>query len=257
VKRRMFIAGLGSAAAWPLAARAQQSERMRRVAVFVNYSESDAVVQARLQTFKNALQELGWADGRNLHVDARFAANATERLRIAQEVVALSPDVILTASPGVAAFRQATVTIPIVYVGGVDPVGDGFVESLARPTGNITGFSNNAASIATKRLQLLKEIAPKISRVAYLYDPESPGWSDFQTELLAAAPLLGIAIWPSVVRSSDEIALAFEQLAREPNSGVLVYSSGAVITHRWSSSWRPGRASHRFSAFVSSSPAAA
>jgi putative ABC transport system substrate-binding protein len=196
------------------------------------YPERDAVIQARLQTFKNALQALGWADGGNLRFDARFAVNATERLRLAQEVVALSPDVILAASPAVPALRETTATIPIVYVGGADPVGDGFVESLARPAGNITGFSNNAASIATKRVQLLKEIAPKISRVAYLYDPEQPGWSEFQTELLAAAPLLRIAILPSVVRNADDIARTFEQLTREPNPGVFVYSSGETYTHR-------------------------
>ena len=179
LRRREFIGALGGAAAWPLAARAQQPVRMRRVAVFMGFPEGDAVAQARLQTFKNALQVLGWADGGNLRVDARFAANTTERLRLAQEVVALSPDVILASSGAVQALRDATATIPIVYVGGSDPVGDGFVESLPRPVGNITGFSNNAASIATKRLQLLKEIAPKVSRVAYLYDPEQPGWSEF------------------------------------------------------------------------------
>ena len=232
MKRRTFIAGLGSAAAWPVVARAQRPERMRRVAVFVTQLESDAVTQARLQTFKNTLQALGWAEGGNLRVDARFAANATERQRLAQEVVALSPDVIFTVSAAVSALRDATATIPIVYVGGADPVGDGFVESLARPAGNITGFSNNAASIATKRLQLLKEITPKISRVAYLYDPESPGWSDFHTELLAAAPLLGVAILPFVVRNADEIARAFKQLAREPNPGVFVYSGSVAYTHR-------------------------
>jgi putative ABC transport system substrate-binding protein len=232
VKRRTFIAGLGSAAAWPIIARAQQPERMRRVAVFITAPESDAVVQARLQTFKTALQALGWADGGNLRVDARFAVNATERLRLSQEVVALSPDVILAASPAVPALRGATATIPIVYVGGADPVGDGFVESLARPAGNITGFSNNAASIATKRLQLLKEIAPKISRVAYLYDPEQPGWSEFQAELLAAAPLLGVTILPSVVRNADDIARVFEELKREQTPEVFVYSSGAAYTHR-------------------------
>jgi putative ABC transport system substrate-binding protein len=232
MNRREFIAGLGGAAAWATLGRAQQPVRMRRVAVFTASPESDADAQAPLQAFKNALQVLGWADGGNLRVDARFAANTTERLRLAQEVVALSPDVILASSVAVPALREATATIPIVYVGGADPVGDGFVESLARPAGNITGFSNNAASIATKRLQLLKEIAPKISRVAYLYDPDSPGWSAFQTELAVAAPLLGVAIWPYVVRNADEIAWAFEHLAREPNPGVFVYSSGAAITHR-------------------------
>jgi putative ABC transport system substrate-binding protein len=233
LRRREFIGALGGAAvAWPLVARAEQPVRMRRVAVFMAFTENDAVAQALLQTFKSALRVLGWTDGGNLRVDARFAANPTERLRLAQEVVALSPDVILANSPAVPALREVTATIPIVYVGGADPVGDGFVESLPRPAGNITGFSNNAASIATKHLQLLKEVAPKISRVAYLYDPEQPGWSEFQTKLAAAAPLLRIAIWPAVVRNSDDIARAFEQLAREPNPGVFVYSSGAAVAHR-------------------------
>src|SRR5262249_35332484 len=153
------------------------------------YTESETVAQERLQAFKIVLQGLGWTDGRNLRIDARFAANDPARLRpLAHDLAATSPDVILTSSHALSALREATTTIPIVYVGGADPVGDGFVENLARPSGNITGFSNNAPSIAGKRLQLLKEIAPKVAHVTYLYDPVNPGWSEFQAELAAAAP---------------------------------------------------------------------
>jgi ABC-type uncharacterized transport system substrate-binding protein len=177
VKRRTFIAGLGSAAAWPVVARAQETQRMRRVGVLLPHTESDPDAQARVATFRRALQELGWTDGRNIRIDQRFAANLPDRIRaFATELSGLTPDAILADSTLVlSALREATQTVPIVFVQVGNPVARGFVPSLARPSGNITGFTNFESAMAGKWLGLLKEIAPKVIRCQ-----RTPHWPRLQ-----------------------------------------------------------------------------
>ena len=173
MKRREFITLLGgAAAAWPLAARAQQAERMRRIGVLMNLAADDAEGQGRVEAFLQGLQELGWTDGRNVRIDYRWAAGDTDRFRrYAEELLALAPDVILaSASATVGALQQATRTVPIVFANVGDPVGAGFVDSLARPGGNATGFTYFEFGFGAKWLELLKEIAPRVTRVAVLRD---------------------------------------------------------------------------------------
>ena len=173
MKRREFITLLGgAAAAWSLAAHAQQPDRMRRIGVLMNLAADDAEGQARIAAFVQALQRLGWSDGRNLRIDHRWAAGDTDRFhRYAEELLALAPDVILAAAtPSVQALQQATRTVPIVFAIVADPVGAGFVDSLARPGGNATGFTPFEYGISGKWLELLKEIAPRVTRVAVLRD---------------------------------------------------------------------------------------
>jgi putative tryptophan/tyrosine transport system substrate-binding protein len=164
VKRRAFIAALGSAAAWPVVARAQQGERVRRIGVLMNVAASDQEGQSQVAALVLQLKELGWADGRNVQFDYRWAAGDANRMRtLARELVELQPDVILTRStPATAALQKETQTIPIIFVAVSDPVGEGFVASVARPGGNVTGFTNAGSSMASKWLALLKEIAPRI-----------------------------------------------------------------------------------------------
>src|SRR5262247_282360 len=174
MKRRAFITLLGgAAAAWPLPVLAQQKERVRRIGVLMNYASDDAEGQARLAAFHQGLQQLGWTVGRNVQIDYRWGAGDPDRIRkFAAELVALAPDVILsTGSPSVAALQQATRTVPIVFATVVDPVSSGFVDTLARPGGNITGFALHDYSISGKGLQLLKEIAPRVTRAAIIRDP--------------------------------------------------------------------------------------
>ena len=177
IRRREFIAALGGmAATWPLAARAQQGERMRRIGVLMALAADDPTGQARLIAFVQALQELGWTDGRNVRIDTRWAAGDADRFRrYAAELVALAPDVILASGgTGVGALLQATHTVPIVFTQTNDPVGAGYVDSLARPGGNATGFTNQEYGTSGKYLELLKEIAPRIARAAILRDPTIP-----------------------------------------------------------------------------------
>src|SRR5215813_10724367 len=168
MRRRAFITLLGGAAAWPLSVLAQQKERVRRIGVLMNYASDDAEGQARLAAFHQGLQQLGWTVGRNVQIDYRWGAGDADGIRkLAAELVALAPDVILSAgSPSVAALQHATGTVPVVFVTVVDPVSSGFVDSLARPGGNITGFAVYEYSIAGKWLELLKEIAPGVTRAA-------------------------------------------------------------------------------------------
>jgi putative ABC transport system substrate-binding protein len=189
MKRRTFIAGLGSAAAWPVSARAQQSERMRRIGVLMGYDENDPEAKGWFSGFMQGLAELGWTEGRNLRMDVRWAAGNVDRTRVAaKELVDLQPDVILVhATTPTAARQRETRTIPIVFVNLADPVGEGFVASLARPGGNITGFINLEASIGGKWLQLLKEIAPSIKRVAFMFNPDVPSGAPYRLPSFEAA----------------------------------------------------------------------
>jgi putative ABC transport system substrate-binding protein len=236
MQRRDFITLLGgAAAAWPLAARAQQPERMRRIGVLLAAAADDAVFQTRVAAFHQGLALLGWTIGRNVRIDTRWAtANVAEIRRHAAELAALAPDVILAhGSSPVGALLQATRTVPIVFPVAVDPVGAGLVDSLARPGGNATGFMSTEYSMAGKRLELLKQIAPNVTRVAILRDvTQGAGTGEFAA-IQAMAPLLRVEVNPLNKRDADEIERAVTAFARAPNGGLIVTAGGTgVALHR-------------------------
>jgi putative ABC transport system substrate-binding protein len=221
--------------AWPLAARAQQADRMRRVGVLLNRVADDPEEQARLAAFLQRLQELGWTDGRNVWIDYRWAAADPDRSRTyAAELVALAPDVILAAgSQSVAALQQTATTVPIVFANVVDPVGAGFVARLARPGGNATGFTPFEYSLSGKWLELLKEIAPNLTRIAILRDPGiATGIGQFAAIQAMASPSLGVELSPIDVRDGGKIERDIAALARESNSGLIVTASSGASVHR-------------------------
>jgi putative tryptophan/tyrosine transport system substrate-binding protein len=233
--RRAFITLLGGAAAgWPLAARAQQPEPMRRVGALMNTAADSADGQARFAAFVHGLQQLGWTDGRNARLDVRWAAGDPERIRrYAAELVALAPDVIL-ASGGttLAPLRQVSRTVPTVFTGVSDPVGAGFVDSLARPAGNATGFIAFEWNISGKWLELLKEIAPGVTQAVVLRDAESgPGASQFAV-IQAMAPSLRVEVSPVNVGGAAEIERAVAAFARAPNGGLIATGGGRMRSHR-------------------------
>jgi len=233
-RRREFIALLGSAAAWPLAARAQQREKMRRVGVLMNLAADDTEGSARVTALAQGLQELGWRDGRDVRIDYRWAAaDAPSFHRHAQELLTLAPDVIIaSATPSVVALQQATRTVPIVFVGVADPVGAGLVESLAHPGGNTTGFSIFEYSISGKWLELLKEIAPRVRRAAVIRDHLlTSGTAQFGV-IQSVAHALGAELTPVAARSADEIERGLSTFAREPDGGVIVTGSPLTAVHR-------------------------
>src|ERR1035437_8792879 len=227
MQRREFIALLGGAAvAWPLAARAQQSDRIRRIAVLTGYAANDPLSQPRIAAFLQGLSELGWSDSRNLHIDYRWASADVERIKqFAKELVALKPDVILAQStPVTAALQRETTGIPIVFVLVSDPVGAGFVASLARPGGNITGFINFEDSMGGKWLELLKEVAPAVKRAAIMFNPDTApgGGGYFLHSFEAAGTALGVKPIVAPVRSPSEIEKVIGDLAREPDGGLVL-----------------------------------
>jgi putative tryptophan/tyrosine transport system substrate-binding protein len=235
MRRRKFITLIGgAAAAWPLAARTQQAERVRRIGMLIPFSENDPETQARLAAFKQQLQKLGWAEGRNLRIDYRFAGDNIERIRIgAEELVAVAPDVIVVyANPAVAALRQATRVMPVVFAQVSDPVGSGFVTSLARPGGNITGFQNFETEIGGKWLEVLKQIAPAVRRVAVVHGPDIAVNVAFLHAAEAASTPLGITVTAAGVRSGDDIESTLAAFAREPNGGLIVAPSPINLTNR-------------------------
>jgi ABC-type uncharacterized transport system substrate-binding protein len=207
IRRRELLVTLGGAAAWPLAARAQQGERMRRIGVLMSLAANDAQGQARLAAFLQGLQELGWIDGRNVRIDTRWGAGDADRTRrYAAELVALAPDVILaTGSPPVGALQQATRSAAIVFADVGDPVGQGFVETLARPGGNTTGFMLFEYAMGGKWLELLKEIAPGVTRVAVLRDTASTVAGGQLGAIQAAAAALSVELSPLGMRDTGEI----------------------------------------------------
>src|SRR5215211_5646940 len=234
MRRREFIALLGGAAAWPLAARGQQAERMRRIGVLMPIAADDPQAQRRLTAFVQGLQELGWTDGRNVRIDTRWTAGDADRMRkYAVELVAPVPDVIL-ASGGtvVAPLLQASRTVPIVFTLTPDPVGAGFVASLARPGGNATGFTGFEYGLSAKWLELLKEIAPRVTRAAILRDATIPQGVGQFAVMQAAAPSLGVGLRPVDLRDADEIERGVTAFAREGNGGMIVTASGLAIVHR-------------------------
>jgi ABC-type uncharacterized transport system substrate-binding protein len=233
VKRRAFITLLGgAAAAWPLAARAQQRERMRLIGVLM--PADDAEGQARLMTFGQGLALLGWTVGRNVRIDVRWSAGKADNIRkYATELVALSPDAILASGgSNVPPLLQLTRTVPIVFTQVTDPVGAGFVESLARPGGNATGFTNFEYGISGKWLELLKQIAPGVTRAAILRDPAIVGGVGQLGAIQGAAPSLGVEVSPVGVRDAGEIGRAVGAFARGSNGGVIVLTTALTLVHR-------------------------
>jgi putative tryptophan/tyrosine transport system substrate-binding protein len=235
MRRREFIMLLGgAAAAWPLAARAQQAERMRRIAVLMNLAADDAEGQARLATFRQGLQQLGWIEGRNAHLDVRWGAGDAERFRrYAAELVALVPDLILAASGStMPPLLHATRTVPIVFVQVADPVGNGFVASLARPGGNATGFTNIDFSMSAKWLELLKQIAPGATRAAVLRDSTEPTGIGQWGALQSVAPSFTLELTPVGVSDPGEIERAIAGFANLPNGALIVTASAPTAVHR-------------------------
>ena len=234
IGRRELISLVGAAAAWPLAARAQQGERMRRIGMLLPAASDDPEFQTRVGAFLQALALLGWTIGRNVRIDTRWAtANAADIRRHAAELAALAPDVILATGAGpVGALLQATRTVPIVFPVVVDPVEGGLVDSLARPGGNATGFMAFEYSIGGKWLELLKQIAPGVTRAPILRDPTQPAGTGQFGAIQAAAPSLRVEVNPVNVRDAGEIERAVAAFARAPNGGLIVTASAAATLHR-------------------------
>jgi len=234
VKRRQFITLLGgAAAAWPLAAHAQQPDRVRRIGVLMTLAADDPEGQARVAAFRQGLQQLGWTGGHEVQIEIRWATSNIEARKHAAELVALAPDLILaTGSPTVAALQQATRSVPIVFVNVADPVGAGFVDGLARPGGNITGFALYEYSMSGKFLELLKEIAPRVTRVAVLRDPAIAAGSGQLGVIQALAPSFGVELTPIGVREPGEIERGISAIAHGPNGGVIVTGSPLAVIHR-------------------------
>jgi putative tryptophan/tyrosine transport system substrate-binding protein len=237
MKRREFITLLGgAAAAWPVAARAQQPDRMRRVGMLSNLAESDSEAQAPVAALHQALAELGWVDGRNLRIDHRRAAGDPRRLiAFAKEMLGLQPDVVIGhTTPAVIALRNETDTIPIVFVQISDPIGTGFITNLARPGGNMTGFTNFESSMGGKWVEMLKEIAPGVARVALMFNPETAPYVTryYQGPFEAAAPLFGVQPSINPVHNDLEVEGAITALGREPGGGLIVMPDSFNIVHR-------------------------
>jgi putative ABC transport system substrate-binding protein len=235
LKRRAFIAVLGGVAAWPLVGHAQQSEQVRRVGVLNAFPENDPVNRASVAAFVGALEHLGWVEGENIRIDYRFAAGDPTLFKTyGAELVGLSPDAILASNtPAVAALRQQTRTIPIVFVRVTDPVGQGFVQSLARPGGNITGFSVYDAPLMGKWVQLLKEVAPCVIRVAVIFNPDTAPYAALLNRgIEAAAPSLGMTATFAPVREDPGIEDAIAAQAREPGGGLIALPESFTTSHR-------------------------
>jgi putative tryptophan/tyrosine transport system substrate-binding protein len=233
MRRRDFITLLGGAAAWPLAARAQQVGGMRRIGVLMHSRADEAEAQARLLAFLQGLADAGWAVGRNLRIDYRWSVGNQARLqRDAAELVALNPEVILAGvGATIATLLQATRTVPIVFAQGIDPVGNSYVESLARPGGNSTGFMQFEYSLSGKWLELLKEVAPPVARVAVLREPGVAGigqWAIIQ----AVAQSLGLELKPIELNAPEQIERAIATFARSPNGGLIIVVSAAALHQR-------------------------
>ena len=235
MKRREFITLLGGAVAmWPFAARAQQPERVRRIGVLLGLSANDPEGEARIGAFSQALHQLGWTDGVNIQILRRFTDGDADRARAyAAELVTLAPDLVLTSGASTTGvILPVTRTVPVVFVGAADPVGAGFVDSLARPGGNVTGFISYEYSMSGKWLELLKEIAPGMKRVAVLRDPAvSAGTGQFGA-IQTAAPSFGVELSPINVRDAAEIERAITAFERPGKGGLIVTTSASVLAHR-------------------------
>jgi putative ABC transport system substrate-binding protein len=234
MKRRQFIAGLGTAAAWPLAARAQQGDGVRRIGVLMGWDENDPEGKRRYSTFTQVLTDLGWTVGRNVRMDLRWGRDDINRTRtLAQELVGLQPDIILaSAVPATTALQRETRTIPIVFVIAADPVASGIVARLDRPSGNITGFGYLEPSLGGKWLELLSEIAPGLKRVAIMFNPDTIPASLYVPSLETAARSLKVVPVVAPVHSDVEIETAIDALGRDPGGGLVVMPDTFLVVHR-------------------------
>ena len=233
VNRRELIVALGGALVLPSATDAQETDRVRRIGVFMTGPADDREGQSRLAGFLRGLQELGWTPGSNLRIDYRWANDDTHRRQYAAELIALAPEVILAStSPSTAALQQASHTVPIVFAAVTDPVGQGFVASLPHPGGNMTGFALYEYGISTKWLELLKEIAPHLTRVAVLRDPTLPFTSGELGAMQGVAPSLRMDVTAVNVRDADEIERGIATFARQPNGGLVTLGSPVTLAHR-------------------------
>jgi putative ABC transport system substrate-binding protein len=237
MRRREFITLLGSATAWPLATRAQQpGERVRRIGVLMGFPESDAEAQAYIAAFRGGLQKLGWTEGRNVRIDTRWAtpADAHSMQQFAKELVALQPDLIISnTTPTTAALLQHTRSIPIVFAMVVDPVGTGFVTSFPRPGGNVTGFVVTEGSLGGKWLELLKEIAPRVTKVVAPFNPATAPYAEiYLNPLKAASASFGVEMIAAPVRDGSELESVVAAQALEPNSGLIVIPDSFTDAHR-------------------------
>ena len=237
MRRREFITLLGgAAAAWPLAARAQQPDRSRRIGALLSFVESDREGQAFIAAFREGLEKLGWAEGRNIRIDTRWAppGDAESMQRFAKELVALQPEVVLSQNtPTTAALLQQTRAIPIVFTAVSDPVGSDFIAGVNRPGGNVTGFINAAPTMAGKWLELLKEIAPHVNRVAFLFNPVTATYAEvYLGPFKAAAASFAVEAIAAPVRDKPELESVVAAQAREPNSGLIVMPDGFTTGHR-------------------------
>jgi ABC-type uncharacterized transport system substrate-binding protein len=236
VKRREFISLIGcAAAAWPLAARAQQGERVRRIGVLMGISEDDPLAQARVATFRQALAELGWTEGRNLTITWRWTGGDIARVReYAAELVRLAPEVILAnGTPNVAALQRVTTTIPIVFAVVNDPVAQGFIASMAHPGGNITGFSFLEYSMVGKSLEMLKQVAPDIVRVSVMFNPDTyPYYNVHLQSFEAVARMLSLELAAAPIRNPAEIEETMAMMGRRPGSALLVTPDPFTVVHR-------------------------
>ena len=234
MQRREFITLLGGTLALPLTARAQQPERMRRIGVLMAYSERDREGQAWVAAFREELQKLGWAEGRNIRIDTRWAAADVEAMqRFAKELVTLQPDLILTQNtPTTAAMLQQTRTIPIIFANVADPVGSRFVTNFPRPGGNVTGFILFEPTMAGKWLNLLKEIAPNVNRAAFLFNPATAPYADYLGSFEASARSLAVEAIAAPVHSPSEFDAVFSALARDPNGGLVAMADIFLSNHR-------------------------
>jgi putative tryptophan/tyrosine transport system substrate-binding protein len=235
MKRREFISLLGgAAAAWPLAARAEQAVRTRHIGVLIQVAEGDPQARIEVAAFLRGLQELGWSEGRNLQVDTRWGGGDADRIRkYAAELVALAPEVVLALGGTVAgALQQASGTVPIVFVNVTDPVGRGYVASLAQPVRNATGFTSFEFGMGGKWLEVLKEIAPRVTRAAVLRDPAITAGIGYLAAIHALAPSIGVQVIPVDVRTTSDIERAVATFARTPMGGLIVTADPAAIVHR-------------------------
>jgi putative ABC transport system substrate-binding protein len=234
IRRRDFVTLLGGAAAWPLAARAQQGDRLRRIGVLMSLDENDPEAKRRYAAFTQALVDLGWTDGRNVRIDLRWAGGDNNRMRaLAQDLVGLQPDIIFTnATATTAALRRETRTIPIVFVGLFDPVASGIVSRFDRPTGNITGFANYEATLAGKWLELLSEIAPGLKRAGIMFNPDLFPVPVYMPSFETAARSLKVVPIIAPVHSDVEIETAIIALGGEPEGGLVVIPDGFTVSHR-------------------------
>jgi putative tryptophan/tyrosine transport system substrate-binding protein len=236
MRRREFITLLGgTVATWPLAAGAQQSERTRRIGVLSSLAETDVEAQAWDTAFRKRLAELGWIEGRNVRIDYRWAAGSVDRMRLfASELVQLNPDALVSIStPATAALQAETRTIPIVFAWVSDPIGSGFVSSLAHPGGNITGFLNIEASVVGKWLTLMREIAPQVSHIGFLYNPQTAPYARYYLDTFrAASSTLAIEAIDAPVHNTEEVEAFMTKLGDEAGAGLFVMSDTSMIVYR-------------------------